>query len=42
MYIPGKAYEPFVFVRRPYLDRIYRMDMLINELATIPYKSVPI
>ena len=21
------------FVRRPYLDRIYRMDILINELA---------
>ena len=22
-----------LFVRRPYLDRIYRMDILINELA---------
>ena len=30
--IPGKAYEKF-FVRRPYLDRIYRMDIFIYELA---------
>ena len=32
IYIPGKAYEHLFFlVRRPYLDRIYCMDILINE-----------
>ena len=31
--IPGKAYEHFFSVRRPSLDRMYRMDILINKLA---------
>ena len=27
------------FVRRPYLDRIYRIDILINELAYLTVQT---